>query len=442
MAIVIDMPKLSDTMQEGVIAKWNVKEGDTVKAGDIIAEVETDKATMDVEVFDAGTILKLMAKEGDAVALGAIMAIIGKPGEDISDLIGGDAKPKEDAKADKEKSADKKEEAPDKAGKKESDDTFDPILDDIEPKSGKDSSKESTKESSSEADGRIKASPLARKMAEEQGIDLGKIKGSGPDGRIVRKDIESAPAADSKETKAPAKSAPAVVIPEITTEDQDIRISQMRKTIARRLAESKFTSPHFYETIDIDMKQAVAAREQLNAISDVKLSFNDLIVKACAVALRRHPKVNTSWLGDTIRINGSVNIAIAVAVEDGLLTPVIRNTDLKGLRQISMETKELARKARDKKLQPEEWEGSTFTISNLGMFGIEEFTAIINPPNAAILAVGAIRDVPVVEDGKVVPGKRMKVTMSSDHRVVDGATVAEFLSTLRKLIENPSSMLL
>jgi len=442
MAIVIDMPKLSDTMQEGVIAKWNVKEGDTVKAGDIIAEVETDKATMDVEVYDAGTILKLMAKEGDAVALGAIMAIIGKPGEDISDLIGGDAKPKEDAKADKEKSADKKDDAPSKEAKSESKEAFDPILDDIDAKSGKESDKSSAKESTSDADGRIKASPLARKMAEEQGIDLGKIKGSGPDGRIVRKDIESAPAADAKESKAPAKSAPSVVIPDITTEDQDIRISQMRKTIARRLAESKFTSPHFYETIDIDMKQAVAAREQLNAISDVKLSFNDLVVKACAVALRRHPKMNASWLGDTIRINGSVNIAIAVAVEDGLLTPVIRNTDLKGLRQISIETKDLAGKARDKKLQPEDWEGSTFTISNLGMFGIEEFTAIINPPNAAILAVGAIRDTPVVEDGKVVPGKRMKVTMSSDHRVVDGALAAEFLSTLRKLIENPSSMLL
>jgi len=433
MAIVIDMPKLSDTMQEGVIAKWNVKEGDKVSSGDVIAEVETDKATMDVEVYDSGTVLKILAKEGEAVPLGGIMAIIGKPGEDISDLIGGKssgssapkAEPKADVKEDSK--ADAKEVPAESNGKK--DKSFDPILGDLE-----------TKSAAVTSDDRVKASPLARKMAEEQGLDLGKIKGSGPDGRIVKVDIvaaESAPAA-SKAT-APAAKASAVVA---SAEDEDIRISQMRKTIARRLAESKFTSPHFYETIDIDMKHSVAAREQLNAISDVKISFNDFVVKACAVALRRHPKVNTSWLDDVIRVNGSVNIAVAVAVEDGLLTPVIRNADQKGLRQISAETKDLATRARDKKLQPEEWEGSTFTISNLGMYGIEEFTAIINPPNAAILAVGAIRDTPVVENGQVVPGKRMKVTLSSDHRVLDGATAAEFLSTLRHLLENPSSMLL
>jgi len=425
MAIVIDMPKLSDTMQEGVIAKWNVKEGDKVSSGDVIAEVETDKATMDVEVYDAGTVLKILAKEGEAVPLGGIMAIIGKPGEDISDLIGGKssgssapaAKPKADAK-----------EAPAESNGKQ-DKSFDPILGDLE-----------TKSAAAASDDRVKASPLARKMAEEQGLDLGKIKGSGPEGRIVKVDIVAAESAPAKATTAaPASKAPVMVA---SVEDEDIRISQMRKTIARRLAESKFTSPHFYETIDIDMKHSIAAREQLNAISDVKISFNDFVVKACAVALRRHPKVNTSWLDDVIRVNGSVNIAVAVAVEDGLLTPVIRNADQKGLRQISAETKDLATRARDKKLQPEEWEGSTFTISNLGMYGIEEFTAIINPPNAAILAVGAIRDIPVVENGQVVPGKRMKVTLSSDHRVLDGATAAEFLSTLRHLLENPSSMLL
>jgi pyruvate dehydrogenase E2 component (dihydrolipoamide acetyltransferase) len=425
MAIVIDMPKLSDTMQEGVIAKWNVKEGDKVNSGDVIAEVETDKATMDVEVYDAGTVLKILAKEGEAVPLGGIMAIIGKPGEDISALLGG--KPSAASAAAAEPAPDKKDASAGSNGKHEQ--SFDPILGDL-----------GSKIVPAVSDDRVKASPLARKMAEEQGLDLGKIKGSGPEGRIVKSDVMSAELTPARvAASAPAAKAPVQMA---SAEDEDIRISQMRKTIARRLAESKFTSPHFYETIDIDMKQAIAAREQLNAISDVKISFNDFVVKACAVALRRHPKVNTSWLEDVIRMNGSVNIAVAVAVEDGLLTPVIRNADHKGLRQISVETKDLATRARDKKLQPEEWEGSTFTISNLGMYGIEEFTAIINPPNAAILAVGAIRDVPVVEKGQVVPGKRMKVTLSSDHRVVDGATVAEFLSTLRHLLENPSSMLL
>lgn len=423
MAIVIDMPKLSDTMQEGVIAKWNVKEGDKVSSGDVIAEVETDKATMDVEVYDAGTVLKILAKEGDAVPLGGIMAIIGKPGEDISALVGGKA-----SAAPAAESKPETKEAPTESNGKQ-DKAFDPILGDLE-----------TKAVSATSDDRVKASPLARKMAEEQGLDLGAIKGSGPDGRIVKKDVLAAEAAPAKKQEsAPAAKAPVVAA---AAADEDVRISQMRKTIARRLAESKFTSPHFYETIDIDMKQAIAVREQLNAISDVKISFNDLVVKACAVGIRRHPKVNTSWLEDVIRMNGAVNIAVAVAVEDGLLTPVIRNADQKGLRQISAETKDLATRARDKKLQPEEWEGSTFTISNLGMYGIEEFTAIINPPNAAILAVGAIRDVPVVENGQVVPGKRMKVTLSSDHRVLDGATAAEFLGTLRSLLENPSSMLL
>lgn len=427
MAIVIDMPKLSDTMQEGVIAKWNIKEGDKVKSGDIIAEVETDKATMDVEVFDGGTVLKILAKEGEAVPLGGKMAIIGEEGEDISSLLDGGDFAKSEAKASKpadDKPASKSSES---SGKKD----FDPILGDIDSK--KSASEEST------GDDRVKASPLARKIAEEEGIQLSKIKGSGPNGRIVKKDVESfdksaAPAAsESKAPKMPAF--------EISTEDKEIRISQMRKTIAKRLAESKFTSPHFYETIDIDMKNAISAREAMNAGGDVKISFNDLVVKACAKALRLHPKMNSSWLGDVIKEHGGVHVAIAVAIEDGLVTPVIRNADVKGLAAISSETRDLAGKARDKKLQPEDWEGSTFTISNLGMFGIEEFTAIINPPNAAILAVGAIRDVPVVENGAVVPGKRMKVTLSSDHRVVDGATCAQFLNTVRKFIENPTTML-
>lgn len=421
MAIIIEMPKLSDTMQEGVIAKWNVKEGDTVKSGDIIAEVETDKATMDVEVFDGGTILKLLANEGEAVALGAKMAIIGKAGEDISALLGG-------APAPAAAPAPAKAESPAPAEKEA---FVDPILGNL------------ASPAVASNDGRIKASPLAKKIAQDKGIDLGKVQGSGPEGRIVKSDVEHASAApvSAPAATAPA-STPAPVATSSTSSYTDTKISQMRKTIAKRLAESMFTNPHFYETVDIDMKNAIKVREQLNKISDVKISFNDFVVKASAVALKKHPKVNSSWLGDVIRQYNSVHVAVAVAIEDGLVTPVIRNTDSKGLSQISKETKDLAGRARDRKLAPEEWEGSTFTISNLGMFGIEEFTAIINPPNACILAVGAIRDVPVVEDGAVVPGKRMKVTLSSDHRVVDGATSAEFLQTLKGLLENPMGMLL
>lgn len=447
MAIVIDMPKLSDTMEEGVIAKWNVKEGDTVKSGDIIAEVETDKATMDVEVFDGGTILKIMAKEGQAVPLGGIMAIIGEKGEDISDLLDGDsekessskdAKSSKDDSKDDKKSESKESKISDSKDSKLSDikdESFDPLFGDID----KDSEK--SDESSNEDDDRVKASPLARKMASEQGISLSNVKGSGPNGRVVKKDVESFDKSEAPSKAPSAPKVPAFTNFEVSNQSKEHKISQMRKTIAKRLAESKFTSPHFYETIDIDMKNAISAREAMNAPGDVKISFNDLVVKACAKALRLHPKINSSWMGDVLVEHGGVHVAIAVAIEDGLVTPVIRNADIKGLAHISAETRDLAGKARDKKLQPEDWEGSTFTISNLGMFGIEEFTAIINPPNAAILAVGAIRDVPVVENGAVVPGKRMKVTLSSDHRVVDGASCAEFLGTVRRFLENPTSML-
>jgi len=424
MAEKIEMPKLSDTMEEGVIAKWNVKEGDKVESGDVIAEVETDKATMEVEVFDAGTVLKIMVDEGDAVPLGGIMAIIGEEGEDISDLLDGDsgsADQKEESKEPEEvDDSDKKEDSEEK-------ESFDPILGDLNGKGKKASSK-----GSGDKDGRIKASPLARNMAEEKGIDLASVEGSGPDGRVVKKDIE-----EYEPAKAPAAAASFE-----TAESEDVKISQMRKTIARRLSESKFTNPHFYETIDIDMEAAMDARAKLNEVSDVKISFNDIVVKASAAALRRHPDVNSSWLDNVIRKHGDVNVAVAVAIDEGLMTPVINHTDKKTLRQISSETRELAELARDRKLQPEQMEGSTFTISNLGMFGIEEFTAIINPPNACILAVGAIRDVPVVKNGEVVPGKRMKVTLSSDHRVVDGAKAAKFLNTLRQMLENPLSMLL
>ncbi len=423
MAVKIEMPKLSDTMEEGVIAKWNVKEGDKVSSGDVIAEVETDKATMEVEVFDDGTILKIMASEGDAIPLGGLIAIVGEEGEDISDLV--------DVASDSS-SGEKKEEKKEVKEDSSDDDDFDPILGDIEKG---DSKKEEPAAESSSDNGRIKASPLAKKMAEEKGIELSKVQGSGPDGRIVKRDIESYKPSEEKKPSAPVATFD-------SEESEDTKISQMRKTIARRLSESKFTNPHFYETIDIDMEEAIRARTSLNEVSDIKISFNDIVVKACAAALRRHPAVNSSWLDDVIRKHGDVNVAVAVAIEDGLMTPVIRHADKKNLRQISAETRELAGLARDKKLQPEQMEGSTFTISNLGMFGIEEFTAIINPPNACILAVGAIRDVPVVKNGAVVPGKRMKVTLSSDHRIVDGAKAAEFLNTVRQMIENPLSMLL
>jgi len=421
MAVRIDMPKLSDTMEEGVIATWNVEEGDTVSSGDVIAEVETDKATMDVEVFDDGVVLAILANEGDAVPLGKAMAIIGEEGEDYEDLL-------DDEGA--EESADSGEPKKETQEKSTSDDPKDPVFGELEDDS-------SSADSRGEG-GRIKASPLARNMAEEKGIDLTKVSGSGPEGRIIKRDIEQYEPA-RKETPKPA---PAAAQMETGREDKELRISQMRKTIARRLAESKYTNPHYYETIDIDMSNAIAAREQINALDDVKISFNDLVVKAAAVALRQHPMVNSSWADDKIIQHGSIHVAVAVAVEEGLVTPVIRNTDQKGLQQISDETKELAGLARDGDLTPEQMQGSTFSISNLGMFGIEEFTAIINPPNACILAVGAIRDVPVVEDGEVVPGKRMKVTLSSDHRLVDGVTAAQFLNTLRDLLEDPMRMLL
>ncbi len=416
MAIKIEMPKLSDTMEEGVIAKWNVQEGDKVESGDIIAEVETDKATMEVEVFDAGTILKILADEGDAVPLGEAMAIVGEEDEDISDLLedissSGNGKSKETSEEETTTTEEKSEEE------------YDPLFSDI------DKSK-----SSGSGNGRIKASPLARRIAEDKGIELSNVQGSGPEGRIIKRDVE-----EYEPTTVPSV-APATV----SQEDKEIRISQMRKTIARRLSESKFTSPHFYETIDIDVEALVEARTKVNEVSEQKISFNDIIVKACAHALRKHPDVNSSWIGEENKIikHGDVHVAVAVAIDEGLMTPVIRHTDQKGLQQIGAETRELAELARNRKLQPEQMEGSTFTVSNLGMFGIEEFTAIINPPNACILAVGAIREEPVVKEGEVVPGKRMKVTLSSDHRVVDGAKAAQFLNTLGSMLENPLTILL
>ncbi len=453
MAIPIEMPKLSDTMEEGVLSAWLVDEGDDVSAGDILAQVETDKATMDLEAFDGGVLLKKLIDEGDAVPIGALIAVVGEEGEDISDLLdehGSDAAVDEPAA---EEPADDTEPAP--AAPAES--STQPSA---EPTAGDGQIREREPEpvpAGTDAEGRrIKASPLARSMARAHDLDLASIDGSGPQGRIVKRDVEArleAPEEAAAPEPAVAEQA-AYERPEpVATAAEEERytsesISQMRKTISRRLSQSKFTAPHFYLTVDIDVERMIEVRAELNELAEEqdrpRISFNDLITKACALALKQHPQVNSSYLAEEgeIRYYNDVHVGIAVAIEAGLITPVIRNADQKGLGQIAEETRMLAEKARNRDLQPEEFEGSTFTTSNLGMFGIEEFTAIINPPNACILAIGAIRDEPVVEDGEVMPGKRMKVTLSCDHRIVDGATGAGFLNTVQAYLEEPMNMLL
>lgn len=438
-ATVIRMPLLSDTMTEGTIEKWNFKVGDKVKADDSLADVATDKATMEVVGYEDGTLLYIGVKEGEAAPVNGIIAIVGKEGTDITPLLqdGGNAP-----------SAETKNE--------ETENT--PV-------------KEASAETTATAnDSRVKASPLARKIAQDKGINLTEVKGSAEGGRIVKKDVEAfTPAA---KTEISAKTTPAgqpslkeaqeaiatsaiakegmakaqntIIIPEYIGVEKftEKPVTQMRKVIAKRLAESLFTAPHFYVTVSIDMEAAMVARNKMNEVSPVKISFNDLVVKACAAALKQHPAINSSWLGDKIRYNEHVNIGIAVAVDEGLLVPVVRFADGKSLSRISAEVKEFAKKAKDKKLQPSDWEGSTFTISNLGMFGVDEFTAIINPPDSCILAVSGIQQVPVVKNGAVVPGNVMKVTLSADHRVVDGATAASFLNTVKSLLEEPVRLLI
>jgi pyruvate dehydrogenase E2 component (dihydrolipoamide acetyltransferase) len=459
MAIKVEMPKLSDTMEEGVLAKWNIKEGDTVSAGDVIADVETDKATMEMEVFDSGTVLKLLVGEGDTIPLGGLVAIIGEPGEDISGLVSGGASDAGDAASSGSEAAatESANEAANQAATPNSaSESFDPIFGGIGSGNTTDSSDSSdSTQTTSTTDGRVKASPLAKKVAAEKGVDLQSLQGSGPNGRVVIADVEKALAGGATSTaaqastasaptstQAPASSQPATPVSRPSSGSEKVKVSQMRKVIARRLSESKFTNPHFYVSVDVDMANVVAARGQLNQVSPVKISFNDIILKAAALSLKKHPWVNGSWNETEMTIHHDVHIAFAVAVDEGLLTPVINHTDQKSLMEISAESKELAGLAREKKLQPQQMEGSTFTISNLGMFGIDEFTAIINPPNAAILAVGGIRDEAVVKDGAIVPGKRMKLTLSSDHRIVDGAKAAEYLNELKHMLENPLAMML
>ncbi|MCH8554723.1 MAG: pyruvate dehydrogenase complex dihydrolipoamide acetyltransferase [Schleiferiaceae bacterium] len=418
MAEIVTMPRLSDTMTEGTVAAWLKQKGDKVSEGDVLAEIETDKATMEFEAFQEGVLLYVGVAEGETAPVDSILAILGEEGEDISAILekeknGGATA--DDAEEETEKEA--KETAPANEASSET-------------------SSSATEDASSETTSdRVKASPLAKKMAEDKGIDISKVKGTGEGGRIVKRDI------DNFKADAP-KAAPAaqqVAIPQ--GETVDIPVSNMRKVIAKRLAESKFTAPHFYLTREIDMDTAIAARKAINETAESKVSFNDLVIKAVALALKKHPAVNSAWLGDKIRQYGYVNIGVAVAVEDGLLVPVVRNADFKSLSTINAEVKDFAEKARSKKLQPQDWEGNTFTISNLGMFGIEEFTAIINPPDACILAVGGIVEKPVVKNGQIVVGNTMKVTLSCDHRVVDGATGAAFLQTFKNYLENPVRML-
>ena len=425
MAEVVYMPKLSDTMTEGVVAAWTKNVGDTVKSGEVLAEIETDKATMEFESFYDGVLLHIGVETGKAAPVNSVLAIIGSAGEDISAILANAAAGAPGASTEAQTpapaapvsaSAPVSTPAPSPA----------PVAAAVAAPAAMNSNSE-----------RVFASPLAKKLAAERGIDIHAVGGTGENGRIVKRDV------DHYVPYTPAANAPAyTAAPAGTVSFTDEPISQMRKTIARRLAESKFTAPHFYLTLDIDMDAAIATRKSLNSIDGVKVSFNDMVVKSVAMALRKHPAVNSAWMGDFIRRNEHVNIGVAVAVEDGLLVPVVRFADGKGLTQISAEVRDYAQKAKDKKLQPSDWEGNTFTISNLGMFGIESFTAIVNPPDACILAIGGIKEVPVVKNGQVVPGNVMKVTLSCDHRVVDGASGAAFLQTFKTYMEQPAAMLL
>ncbi|GGI58342.1 pyruvate dehydrogenase complex dihydrolipoamide acetyltransferase [Winogradskyella haliclonae] len=414
--IVVTMPRLSDTMEEGTVASWLKNVGDEVEEGDILAEIETDKATMEFESFNSGTLLHVGLQEGDSAKVDALLAVIGPAGTDVSDVVKNFkvAAPSKDEAPKTEK----KVEAPKTPVKKET-----PV-----------NSNTVDKTSSNE---RVFVSPLAKKMAEEKGINLSQVNGSGENGRIIKRDIENfTPSA------AATSSAPVAKFVATGQEDFDeVANSNMRKAIAKNLAKSKFTAPHYYLNVEFDMDNAIAFRTQYNSIPDTKISFNDMIVKACALALRQHPQVNSQWFDDRMRLNNHVHIGVAVAVTDGLVVPVVRFANEQSLPQIGAAVKDYARRARDKKLTLDEMEGSTFTISNLGMFGIESFTSIINQPNSAILSVGAIVQKPVVKNGQVVAGNTMKLTLACDHRTVDGATGAQFLQTLKGYIENPITML-
>ncbi len=432
MALIITMPRLSDTMTEGVVAKWHAKIGDQITEGMLLAEIETDKATMDFEAFPGqeGVLLYVGVQEGQTAPVDAILAILGAAGEDVSALVAGGATA---AKADASLiEVPAPEPAAASAPAPVSHSAPVPAQPSATPVAA------ASLNATAPSDARLKASPLARSLASEHGLSIASIQGTGDGGRITKSDVERSLTLATVEPTTAA--AAAVSYP--SSGYVDTPVSQMRKTIAKRLAESKFTAPHFYLTIAVDMSAATAARAEINKEGDVKISYNDLVVKSVAKALKKHPAVNSAWMGDSVRTNFDVHVGIAVAVEDGLLVPVVRHADAKGLAEISAEVRGFAMKAKEKKLQPSDWSGNTFTISNLGMFGIEEFTAIINPPDAAILAVGGVQDVPVVKNGQVQAGQVMKMTLSCDHRVIDGVTGAAFLNTVKGYLERPLSLIL
>ena len=410
---IVRMPQLSDTMTEGVVAKWHKKVGDSVKSGELLADIETDKATMEFESFQSGVILYIGVEQGKRAPVESILAILGKGGEDVSAIVEAEKnKAVQSSKSESSKPEVKKEES------KQS--TVD----------NKQVVTAATKQTSTTSNGeRTKISPLAKKLAQDKGISVSALKGSGDNGRIIKRDIDNFQSNGAMSTFVGVESF------------TDEPVSQMRKVIAKRLGESKFSAPHFYLTMEIDMDETIKAREAINTVAGLKISFNDIVIKAVAASLRKHPKVNSSWLGDKIRYNHHIHIGVAIAVDEGLLVPVVRFADGKTLTQIGTEVRNYAVKAREKKLQPSDWEGNTFTISNLGMFGIDEFTAIINTPDSCILAVGGIKQTPVVKNGQIVPGNIMKVTLSCDHRTVDGAVGSAFLQTLKHNLENPVLML-
>ena len=422
---IISMPRLSDTMEEGTVASWLKNVGDKVEEGDILAEIETDKATMEFESFYEGILLHIGVKEGESAKVDSLLTIIGPEGTDVSEIL---------------------------IAHKEGNTTSDSI--EVKKESSEAEIKQTEDQivevsSTNSTGGRIFASPLAKKIAKDKGINLANLKGSGENGRIVKKDVENYTTTVNQVSEATTSpfqttqdTAPvSTFIPAGEEGSEEVKNSQMRKVIAKRLGESKFTAPHYYLTIELDMDNAIASRKTINSLPETKVSFNDMVVKACAMALKKHPQVNTSWNGDTTRYNHHIHVGVAVAVDDGLLVPVLKFTDQMSLTQIGGNVRDLAGKARNKKIAPNEMEGSTFTISNLGMFGIQEFTSIINQPNSAILSVGAIEQKPVVKEGQIVVGNTMKITLACDHRTVDGATGAQFLQTVRSYIENPVTML-
>lgn len=413
MATKVLMPKLSDTMEEGTILKWVRKEGEKVKQGETIVEIESDKADMELEAYDSGVLRKIVVPEGGKAPIGALIAVIGDPSEDIEKLLS------EAPTVAPQVAAEPRKETP----------TVAPP-----PSVASAPTPSPAPPPSQPTDGRTKASPLAKRLAKEHSINISAVPGSGPQGRVIKRDIEGVLAGKISVTRTAAAIVPGTA--------EDVALSPIRKTIAKRMTASKLTAPHFYVTVDIDMEPAMAFREQINNATDMKLSFTDIIIKASAAALMKHPQVNGSYLGDTMRQYHYVHIGVAVALDDGLVTPVIRNCEQKRIDQINHELRDLVDRARNRKLKADEYQGSTFTISNLGMFGVEDFVAIINPPEGAILAVGSIVERPVVKNGAIVVGHTMKATLSSDHRIIDGVVAARFLQDFRIFMENPAALTL